>query len=302
MNLTARLPSGVRWSGQLIATILLCLVALYFVVRDGLPVVLAAVQPSADPAAVDTTTPLLAKYNAAHDTNRRRIEGRAMFFAPPDWKRKAPPPPPPPPPQPTPPPPPPPETYSGKKPIGILGSTVFFEGGTTIDLGKESDGIKVVEIMTSWKVKLHHLKKDYEVTLGTKPDENLFKPASARSTSVPGIITGSASGTGAGTAAGTAPGASSGAAGAPAGAATAGAPAGAAAPGASRAAPAAAAAGATAVPPALTEDGVKKMTVEEAQAAMTRIRAALESADLDEDTRARLSNEVEWLSVRMRNQ
>ncbi|MFO0784204.1 MAG: hypothetical protein U0636_11035 [Phycisphaerales bacterium] len=290
MSIAARLPSGVRWSGQLIATILLCLVAAYFVVRDGLPVVLAAVQPSADPAAVDTTTPLLAKYNAAHDTNRRRIEGRAMFFPPPDWKRKAPPPPPPAPPPPPPPPPQPPESYTGKKPIGILGNTVFFEGGSTIDLGKESDGIKVVEILSSWKVKLNHLKKDYEVTLGTKPDENLFKPASAR-TSVPGIVTGSA--------AAATPGASTTA---PAGSTATGA----AAPAASRAgaapAPAPATAGPAGIPPALTEEGVKKMTTEEAQAAMQRIRVALESPDLDDETRTRLSAEVEWLSVRMRNQ
>lgn len=44
------------------------------------------------------------------------------------------------------------------------------------------------------------------------------------------------------------------------------------------------------------------MTTEEAQAAMQRIRVALENPDLDDETRTRLSAEVEWLSVRMRNQ
>ncbi len=320
MSLEIKMPSGVRWSGQLIATVAVCAVALVIVAREGIPALVAVVRPAADPAKVDVTTPLLAKHQEVSALNRDRLRGRYLFFPPQDWKRKVPPPPPPPPPPKDPPPPviqPPPITYSGPKPIGMLGSTVFFEGGKTIELGKESDGVTVVEIVSTWELKLKHKEKVYDVSFGTSLSDDLFRPASHRA-AIPGITL-SPGTTGEGRTDEGMPGAAASVRQpvdalpnpafpnppAPTGAPEAP---GRATPPETPVAPAAAgnpsaAAGANAapeIPPPLTKAGIQAMTRDEARQMVASMARLPNSPGIDEATKARLKQELEWLGERLR--
>jgi len=58
----------------------------------------------------------------------------------------------------------------------MLGTAVFFEGGKSIELGKEFDGVTVVEIVSPWLLKLKHKTKLYDVAVGLKPSESIFLP------------------------------------------------------------------------------------------------------------------------------
>jgi hypothetical protein len=311
MNL--RLPSGVRWSGPFVATLLLSAMALVFVVRDGFPMLLALVRPSASVEQVDVITPLLAKHAEVSTLNEKRLENRYLFSMPPNWKRKAPPPPPPPPRQedlPPPPPPPPPAEYSGPRPIGLFGATVYFEGGKTIDLGKESDGVTVVEIVSSWQLKLQHKGKVYDVTFGQRPPEDVFRPLGTRSTP-PGITPAPAAATPA--PAGAAPAGTSGSSPAPVSARTPPPPAGPhtepGAPARDTATPAPEVGGLrtahaggerAAVPEPLSDDAIRQMTQEQARVALQRLAQAAATPDLDEATTTRLRREMELVAGRLR--
>jgi hypothetical protein len=182
VRINLQLPSGVRWSGIMVAGTLVACVATWEVAQHGVPLVVALFRPAADPKDVDTTTPLLTLHDQAHSLYRRRFEGRSLFFAPSDWKRKVPPAPPAPPPAPPPPPPPAPVEYTGPKPIGLFGTVVYFEGGRTVELGKEGDGVMVVEIVSPWQLKLRHKDRVYDVPVGSKPNETLFKPLDSATT------------------------------------------------------------------------------------------------------------------------
>jgi hypothetical protein len=105
-----------------------------------------------------------------------------LFFAPQDWKRKIPPPPPPPPPSPPPPPPQAPTEYTGPKVVGMLGSTVYLEGARTVEIGKDAEGITLVEIISPWMVKIRHKGKEYDVAVGQKMNEANFKPLTSANT------------------------------------------------------------------------------------------------------------------------
>lgn len=111
-----------------------------------------------------------------------RFAGRSLFFAPQDWKRKIPPPPPPPPPSPPPPIPPPPTDYTGPKVVGMLGNTVYLEGARTIEIGKDAEGITLLEIVSPWMVKIRHKGKEYEVAVGLKTNDANFKPITSANT------------------------------------------------------------------------------------------------------------------------
>jgi hypothetical protein len=293
MKLDLHLPSGVRWSGTLVAGTLVACIAGYQVLVHGTPLVAALFRPSADPKDVDTISPLLPLNEQAHTTYRKRFEGRSLFFAPADWKRKAPPPPPPPPPAPAPPPPPPPTDYTGPKPIGLLGSVVYFEGGRTIELGKEGDGVTVVEVVTPWQLKLKHKERVYDVPVGSKPNESLFKPLES-ATTPSGLTpaTPSTPKTG-GATPGTAP---RGAAGNAAGGAS---PAEAPATGAPAGGPSLQAAPAVPAPPApLAAGEVARMDAAGVEAAIARIDAALKVPGLDPAVRTRLEGERRALAIR----
>jgi hypothetical protein len=324
MSMEVKMPSGVRWSGQLIATVAVCAVAIVIVAREGIPTLVAVVRPAADPAKVDVTTPLLAKHQETSALNRDRLRGRYLFFPPQDWKRKIPPPPPPPPPPKDPPAPvvqPPPVTYTGPKPIGMLGATVFFEGGKTIELGKESEGVTVVEIVSTWELKLKHKEKVYDVSFGTSLSDDLFKPSTQR-TSIPGITissgtSGESQSEGASGAAASVrppvdalpnpafpnPPAPAGAPAAPGRAAPPETPVPPAAAGSPSAAPGGSSAPtgeAPEIPPPLTKAGIQAMTRDAARQMVASMARLPNAPGIDEATKSRLKQELEWLGERLR--
>jgi len=336
MNFQFQLPSGIRWSGMLVATVLCASAGAVVLVQHSAPLLLDVFRPSASIDAVDVTTPLLAQHETTQGTYESRFAGRSLFFAPQDWKRKIPPPPPPPPPSPPPPPPQAPTEYSGPKVVGMLGSTLYLEGARTVELGKEAEGITLVEIISPWMVKIRHKGKEYDVAVGQKMNEANFKPLTSAST--PSGVTvepatgvggvGIRSGTGpAGTTASktaTPPGATAavagaGAGGIPSGTGANGAAAGAGgstgvggAAGASGATGAGGAPGAaetapvlnstSAVPPipaATTQVAVSRLEMEPARTALAQVAAARGRPDLNDATRQRLEAEEQWLVQRL---
>lgn len=337
MNL--QLPSGIRWSGMLVATVLCASAGAVVLVQHSGPLLLDIFRPSASIDAVDVTTPLLAQHEATQGTYESRFAGRSLFFAPQDWKRKIPPPPPPPPPSPPPPPPQAPTEYSGPKVVGMLGSTVYLEGARTVEIGKDAEGITLVEIISPWMVKIRHKGKEYEVAVGQKMNEANFKPLTSASTPS-GVTVEPATGAGGvGTRSGASPAGTMvtktatppGAAGAVAGAGAGGNPSGTgsngAAAGASGATRASGASGASdadgatnaggasgaaetapvlnstpAVPPipaATTQVAVSRLEIEPARTALAQVAAARGRPDLNEATRQRLEAEEQWLVQRL---
>ncbi len=336
MNLQFQLPSGIRWSGMLVATVLCASAGAVVLVQHSAPLLLDVFRPSTSIDAVDVTTPLLAQHETTQGTYESRFAGRSLFFAPQDWKRKIPPPPPPPPPSPPPPPPQAPTEYSGPKVVGMLGSTLYLEGARTVEIGKDAEGITLVEIISPWMVKIRHKGKEYDVAVGQKMNEANFKPLTSAST--PSGVTvepatgaggvGIRSGTGsAGTTASktaTPPGATgavagAGAGGIPSGTGTNGAAAGASgnsgvggtngAGGASGAGGTAGAAetapvlnSTSAVPPipaATTQVAVSRLEMEPARTALAQVAAARGRPDLNDATRQRLEAEEQWLVQRL---
>lgn len=273
MNFRLDLPSGIRWSPMLIATAIAGVAGAFVVVDHGFPLFVDLFRSSSTVESVDVTTPLLTQHDETHGLYERRFEGRSLFFAPPDWKRKVPPPPPPPPPQPPPPPPPPPTDYMGPKPIGMLGSSVYFEGNKVMEIGKESDGVTVLEVISPWQLKIKHKGKVYDVAVGQKPNDTLFKPITTATP--PSGVTVTAGGS---TSPTTSPG--SGAA---------------AKPPVLNASPAVPAP----VPNALSEEGVGKMGMDAARSALAAVSAAQGRQDLDPAVRQRLENEEQWLTQRL---
>lgn len=182
MNLRLQLPSGIRWSGMLVATVLCATAGAVVLIQHSVPLLLDVFRPSTSVDAVDVTTPLLAQHETTQGMYKSRFEGRSLFFAPQDWKRKIPPPPPPPPPSPPPPIPPPPTEYTGPKVVGMLGNTVYLEGARTIEIGKDAEGITLVEIVSPWMVKIRHKGKEYEVAVGIKTNDANFKPITSAGT------------------------------------------------------------------------------------------------------------------------
>ena len=285
MNFRLELPSGIRWSPLLIATAIAGVAGAFVVVDHGFSLFVDLFRSSSTVESVDVTTPLLAQHEETHGLYERRFEGRSLFFAPPDWKRKVPPPPPPPPPQPAPPPPPPPTEYMGPKPIGMLGSSVYFEGNKVMEVGKESDGVTVLEVVSPWELKIKHKGKVYDVAIGQKPSDSLFKPLTTASTpsgitvAPPTAATGgtpSPSGTSPSSAAGTVPGTASN-------------------PPVLTASPAVPAT----VPNAVSQAEVAKMGMDAARGALAAVSAAQGRPDLDPAVRQRLETEEQWLTERL---
>ena len=282
MSLRIQLPSGIRWSGMLAATVLCATAGAVVLLQHAVPLVFDLFRPSVSIDAVDITTPLLAQHETTQGMYESRFEGRSLFFAPQDWKRKIPPPPPPPPPSPPPPPPVAPTEYTGPKVVGMLGSTVYLEGARTLEIGKDAEGITLVEIISPWMVKIRHKGKEYDVAVGQKVNDSNFKPLTSASTPS-GVTVAPAAGT-------------VGAAGA--------------ASAASPASAASAASGGTpptlnsasAVPPirpATSEGAVAKLGVDAARAALAEVAAARGRPDVNEATRQRLEAEEQWLVKRL---
>ena len=339
MNLQFQLPSGIRWSGMLVATVLCASAGAVVLVQHSAPLLIDIFRPSASIDAVDVTTPLLAQHETTQGTYESRFAGRSLFFAPQDWKRKIPPPPPPPPPSPPPPPPQAPTEYSGPKVVGMLGSTVYLEGARTVEIGKDAEGITLVEIISPWMVKIRHKGKEYDVAVGQKMNEANFKPLTSASTpsgvtvepatgaggvgirsgagpagtmstktaTPPGAVAGAgASGIQSGTGANGAAAGAGGAAGAAGGSGAVGAAGASGSTGAGGAAGAAETApvlnSTAAVPPiptATTQAAVSRMEVEPARTALAQVAAARARPDLNDATRQRLDAEEQWLVQRL---
>ena len=64
----------------------------------------------------------------------------------------------------------------------MLGSTVYLEGARTVEIGKDAEGITLVEIISPWMVKIRHKGKEYDVAVGQKMNEANFKPLTSAST------------------------------------------------------------------------------------------------------------------------
>lgn len=267
MSLRIQLPSGIRWSGMLVASVLCATAGAVVLLQHAAPLVFDLFRPSVSIDAVDITTPLLTQHETTQGLYESRFEGRSLFFAPQDWKRKIPPPPPPPPPSPPPPPPAPPTDYTGPKVVGMLGSTVYLEGARTLEIGKDAEGLTLVEIMSPWMVKIRHKGKEYNVAVGQKLNESNFKPLTSASTPS-GVTVAPAAGTVGAGGATTTPTLNSASAVPP-------------------------------IPPATSEGAVAKLGVDAARAALAEVAAARGRPDVNEATRQRLEVEEQWLVQRL---
>ena len=133
----------------------------------------SAIAPSADPKDVRAFDAQLARHEAAMDLARSRFDGRSLFVMPAPPYR----PPPPPPPMPPEPPPPPkpvvpaaPAEYSGPKPMGMIGKSVYFEGIPAVAVGEERDGLKVLSVEPPSHVRVSHRGGTYLVPVWDPAD------------------------------------------------------------------------------------------------------------------------------------
>lgn len=170
--LRERLPSGTRWSGHFVTSVLLVAVAAFAAV-DGLVGVSTSLFTPGLTSADDPLAPLLDESREYRELCVRRTEGRSLFTPPTPPPRPAPPTPPTPPAPPAPPPPPPaptiPTTYTGPRPTGLMPTGVVFEGKSPLRVGESSGGVKVLAILDAKRVKLAHAGGEYEVDVFAVP-------------------------------------------------------------------------------------------------------------------------------------
>jgi len=160
----------IRWSGPLVTSLAAIAIGLGAVVVE-LPSLTSAVST---PSWQDDGTDAFATVDASHrrqaDVNARRFAGRSPFVVPSRPRTRPAPRPPRPEPRPTEPvreapkvETGPPATYTGPKVAGVAAELVFFENGTEILVGTESDGVAVLAILGPRKVRLGHKGGEYEV-------------------------------------------------------------------------------------------------------------------------------------------
>ncbi len=283
----------------------------------------AAIAPSADPKDVRAFDAQLARHEAAIELARSRFDGRSLFVMPAPPYR---PPPPPPPLPPEPPPPPRPVTpaapaeYSGPKPMGMIGGSVYFEGIPPVAVGEDRDGLKVLSVEPPSHVRVSHRGGTYLVPVWDPSDLTSLSRREAGTGSPIKSVKPEPDGSGDGGAAGDAGAAGDGgqprdgrAADAPAPeppSTPAPAPPSTPAPAPRSTAPPAPPPPAepgpdlelpsAEVPTPLSQDDVDAMTRREAQAALAAVSRARGIRDLDEATRARLREEFDMLIKRVR--
>ncbi len=110
----------------------------------------------------------LADFASAVERDRVRLDGRSMFFVPPEPE-----PPPPPPPQeedaddrPPPPPPPPPRRYGGPEIKAMHGESVYFDDEAWRSVGDPaSGGVRVVATNPPWSATIEWEEQEWEVEL-----------------------------------------------------------------------------------------------------------------------------------------
>lgn len=316
-----RLPVGVRWTPATgVGAAAVAVLAGYALwTASGLMGSILTFGSSSDPS--EGLTDSLKRHEQLAAVDAKRFNGRSAFFAPPAPVRKVPKPvKPPEAPKPPPPPPPPsaPREYAGPKPIGAVGTLVFFADNSQIRVGEEKSGVKVLSSEAPWSVKLAHGGGEYDVPLWTKGKEEFFNGDwSSLKASVPGIEpagsgkpVGGASpapASGSGTPAIPPPGGRMGP-GMPSAPVTPPAPAG----GATESpqpsgATTAQAPGPTnpwtsehmAPPAALTSEQISGMSKADAQSSLQAVSRARQNRNLDAATRERLNQEFQQLSNRM---
>jgi hypothetical protein len=282
----------------------------------------AAIAPSADPKDVRAFDAQLARHEAAIELSRARFDGRSLFVMPAPPYRP-PPPPPPLPPEPPPPPkpvtPPAPAEYGGPKPMGMIGSTVYFDGISALSVGQERDGLKVLSVEPPSHVRVSHRGGTYLVPVWDPSDLTALSKRETGAASPIKSVKPETDGPGAGGNAGDAGRAADGgqardgrAADAPAPApqsppAPPPAPPAPSAPQPAPSAPPAPAGPGTdielpraEVPAPLSQADVDAMSRREAQAALAAVSRARSIRDLDDATRARLRGEFDMLIKRVR--
>lgn len=186
-----RLPVGVRWTPATgvgaAAVVVLAGYALW--TASGLLGSIFTFGSASDPS--EGLSDSLKRHEQLAAVDAKRFNGRSAFFAPAAPVRKVPKPVKPvEPPKPPPPPPPPsaPREYAGPKPIGAVGSLVFFADNSQIRVGEEKGGVKVLSSEAPWSVKLAHSGGEYDVPLWTKGKEEFFNGDwGSLKTPVPGI-------------------------------------------------------------------------------------------------------------------
>lgn len=179
-----RLLRGTTWSGTLGVSLAAIGIGAVVIGASSRSFVGAITQAGVNEPDPDIFAPLVELHQEASELAKNRFIGRSAFFLPPPPPQPAPPPrpyvPPPPPPEPPPEihgppaPPPPPASYEGPNPVGIMGTTVLFDGGSPVQLGEEVSGVKVLSIDPPWMVRLAHKGGEYDVDLTFRRDMNLF--------------------------------------------------------------------------------------------------------------------------------
>ena len=176
--------SEIRWSGTLVTSVLAIAITGGVILAE-IPGFLSALTTSSwTTPDTDPVAELAARHAEQAEINRRRFSGRSAFILPSRPKSR-----PKPPPkreperrvQPEAPkgPPPPPASYSGPRPTGILGTLVLFgSADDAVAIGEEKDGVKVLEIMSIWRVRLGHRGGEYEVDLLDRRSGMFDEPAS----------------------------------------------------------------------------------------------------------------------------
>jgi hypothetical protein len=160
----------IRWSGTLVTSLVAVAIAVGAVAVE-IPSLTSALST---PSWEDDGTDAFATVDVAHqrqaEVNARRFSGRSPFVVPARPKTR---------PAPRPPRPEtrpsepvretpkvetgPPATYTGPKVVGVAAELVFFDNGSEVLVGTESDGVAVLAILGPRKVRLGHKGGEYEV-------------------------------------------------------------------------------------------------------------------------------------------
>jgi hypothetical protein len=168
-------PKGVHWTPRLLAGLALIMVAAAVAGVGVLSLLTTLLTFGSDVEPSSALKDSLQKHEQLAKLDRDRFDGRSAFFMPPAPVRPVPKPPPPPKDVKPPEPPAPiiPAEYTGKKPIAVLGPTVYFDS-FQVKVGEESNGIKVIATNAPWSVKLGHEGGVYDVPIWPQKKEEFF--------------------------------------------------------------------------------------------------------------------------------
>ncbi|MSR19346.1 MAG: hypothetical protein EXS00_09360 [Phycisphaerales bacterium] len=283
MSIRELLPSGVRFSGPLIVSVLAVATVTVFISED-LWLMSRGLLTSTATESRSGFNDALLKHDELAETSGKRFTGRSVFTIPPAPIRAAPPaavvtrnsePP-------TPPPPPPiPAEYSGPLPTGFFGNKVIFATGGTIAVSQASGGVRVIGIEPPYSVRLGFGGGEYSVAIWTKTDLAKLAETSLKNSvdGIKAVLNPQANGD------------------PTTGRAATGAPVVPPSPQVSQ--PAGSSGSGTA--PVLTHEQINGMSRRDAQMALAAVIRAQKAPEIDDATKTRLSQEFDWLVERVRN-